>query len=146
MSSYVSTRVRRLVINRAEGLCEYCLINEADTYFGLQIEHIISEKHDGKSVESNLALACITCNQFKGTDIAAFAASSSRLVRLFNPRKDKWSTHFKLNGFSIIANDEIGEATLGLLKFNTSERLYEREILILCQRYPSEAARKRMTL
>ena len=86
MSGYVSSKVRRWVINRAEGLCEYCLINETDTYFGLQIEHIISEKQGGKSIESNLALACIICNQYKGTDIAAFAAGSSRLARLFNPR------------------------------------------------------------
>lgn len=43
MTSYVSLELRRLVESRAHGVCEYCLIHEDDTYFGCQVEHIISE-------------------------------------------------------------------------------------------------------
>jgi hypothetical protein len=41
MRSYVSEELRRLVANRAERLCEYCLIHEDDTFFGCVIDHIV---------------------------------------------------------------------------------------------------------
>jgi len=33
-SSYISAELRRLVQDRARGLCEYCLLHESDTYLG----------------------------------------------------------------------------------------------------------------
>jgi hypothetical protein len=50
MSSYVPVALRRLVAERAEGLCEYCLVHEIDMFFGCQIEHIVAEKHGGATV------------------------------------------------------------------------------------------------
>ena len=44
MSGYVSARLRRLVAERADWLCEYCLIRDRDTFLGCQIEHIIGEQ------------------------------------------------------------------------------------------------------
>jgi len=38
-----------------------------DTPF--EIDHIISKKHHGPTVASNLALSCFHCNSFKGSDI-----------------------------------------------------------------------------
>ena len=69
--TYVSVALRRLVKTRAESLCEYCLIREEDTYFGCQVDHIISEKHGGPTQESNLAYACSYCNRNKGSDIGS---------------------------------------------------------------------------
>jgi hypothetical protein len=48
MSSYVSAELRRLVANRANHKCEYCLIHEEDTFFGCEVDHIISLKHGGR--------------------------------------------------------------------------------------------------
>jgi len=93
MSSYVSAALRRLVAERAGRICEYCLIHEDDTFFGCQVEHIISEKHGGPTAEDNLAWACVFCNRYKGTDIASIS-STGKLSRLFNPRLDRWSEHF----------------------------------------------------
>jgi hypothetical protein len=47
MCSHVSAELRRLVRERAAGICEYCLIDEANTFLSHQIEHVISEKHGG---------------------------------------------------------------------------------------------------
>ncbi len=94
MSSYVSANLRRLVAERALDLCEYCLLHEQDTFLGCQVEHIISEKHGGQTVESNLALACVFCNRFKGSDIATISQDTGGLCRLFNPRIDRWAEHF----------------------------------------------------
>jgi hypothetical protein len=146
MSSYVSASLRRLVRERAESLCEYCLIHENDTFLGCQIEHIISEKHGGQTTELNLALACVFCNRNKGTDIAALAWDGTTLCRLFNPRTDRWSEHFRSDGSRIMGVSQIGEATQALLDFNNPDRLLEREALIAAGRYPSDAARRRTAI
>lgn len=144
MSSYVSAALRRLVIERAERLCEYCLIHEEDTFLGCQLEHIISEKHGGATISENLALACVFCNRAKGTDIAALSPRTRTLSRLFNPRTDRWSEHFHMDGVRISALTDIGEATVWLLGFNSRDRVMEREALIKVGRFPSPPARKRM--
>jgi ATP-binding cassette subfamily F protein uup len=41
-TSYISAELRRLVVARAESLCEYCLIHEDDTFFGCEVDHIIT--------------------------------------------------------------------------------------------------------
>jgi 5-methylcytosine-specific restriction endonuclease McrA len=46
---YISESSRRLVEERADKRCEYCLIYEEDTYIGCEIDHIISIKHGGKT-------------------------------------------------------------------------------------------------
>jgi len=144
MSSYVSAPLRRLVAERAKGLCEYCLIHQDDTFLGCQIEHVVSEKHGGKTTEENLAMACAFCNRFKGTDIATMAQNNGHLVRLFHPRSDLWSEHFQLQGSQIVGIGEVGTATATLLKFNHPDRMLERAELIAIGRYPSEPAQQRM--
>jgi 5-methylcytosine-specific restriction endonuclease McrA len=67
--TYISAELQRLVVSRADGICEYCLIAEEDTFYGCAIDHIISEKHGGPTHEDNLALACVFCNQAKGSDV-----------------------------------------------------------------------------
>jgi hypothetical protein len=78
MSSYISAALRRLVATRAEYLCEYCLIHEEDTFFGCEVDHIISEKHGGQTEADNLAYACAFCNRSKGSDsVSTFAATKA---------------------------------------------------------------------
>ena len=144
MSGYVPAHLRRLVIERADGLCEYCLIHRDDTFFGCEIEHIISEKHGGLTAPENLALACMTCNRLKGTDIASVSDRTGQLARLFNPRADRWADHFQLQGVMIRPLTEVGEVTVKLLGFNHLDRLAEREALIAVNRYPSPAAARRL--
>lgn len=57
MSSYVPAALRRLVIARATGRCEYCRYPQQAAFLTFEIEHIISEKHDGPTVAENLAPA-----------------------------------------------------------------------------------------
>ena len=144
MSNYVSEELRRLVANRAESLCEYCLIHEDDTFFGCEIDHIISLKHSGPTEAMNLAYACSFCNRNKGSDIASLSEVAGELVRLFNPRIDLWSEHFRLEGSLIEPLTSIGEATARILKFNESERVLEREELTAIGRYPSKLASLRI--
>jgi hypothetical protein len=55
--TYIPADLRRLVVARAEGICEYCLIAEEDTFYGCEVDHIISEKHSGSTTADNLAFA-----------------------------------------------------------------------------------------
>jgi HNH endonuclease len=140
MSSYISPEIRQLVASRANYVCEYCLVAEEDAFFRFQVEHIISRKHGGSSELENLALACIFCNRYKGSDIASLIAETSRLVRFYNPRTDRWSKHFRLHGVVIEPLTEIGEATVRILQMNHDDQILEREVLRRRGRYPSETA------
>jgi hypothetical protein len=144
--TYVSAELRRLVVSRAEGLCEYCLITEDDTFYGCEVDHIISEKHGGPTQEENLAYACVFCNQAKGSDAGSIHWESRQFVRFFNPRTDRWADHFVLTGIQIEGITEIGAVTEKILAFNTGERLLERQTLQEIGRYPSDAARRRVQL
>ena len=144
MSSYVSEDLRRLVGIRAEYLCEYCLIHEDDTFYGCQVDHIISVKHGGQTEPSNLAYACTCCNRQKGSDVGSIHWQTGEFVRFFNPRIDRWADHFRLDGSTIEPLTGIGEATARILGFNAIERLLEREPLVMMGSYPTPAARERM--
>jgi hypothetical protein len=144
MSSYINAALRRLVVTRAEYLCEYCLINEEDAFFGCEVDHIISEKHGGQTGADNLAYACAFCNRSKGSDIGSIVQQTGSFVRFFNPRIDQWAAHFVLDGATIVALSDVGEVTARILDFNNEERLFERQTLQTIGRYPSAAAITRM--
>jgi len=55
-NNLINTNLRQLVIQRANHLCEYCLIHDEHTYWGCHIDHIISEKHDGATDADNLGI------------------------------------------------------------------------------------------
>ena len=138
--TYVPAALRQLVKTRAKGLCEYCLIHEEDTYFGCQVDHIISEKHGGSTHEDNLAYACTYCNRNKGSDIGSIVWQPQRFCRFFNPRIDQWMDHFRLDGVRIASLTPIGEVTARILNFNHIDRLIEREELVAVRRYPTPDA------
>jgi hypothetical protein len=142
--THISAELRRLVEARAEGLCEYCLIAAADTFYGCQVDHIIREKHGGPTAQENLAQACVFCNQAKGSDVGSIHWESGEFVRFFNPRTDRWADHFVLAGSRIEGVTPIGAVTVRLLDFNSTDRLQERQLLQRMGRYPSAAALARM--
>lgn len=123
--SHIPAALRRKVSARASRRCEYCLLHEADSFLGCEVDHIISIKHGGATCESNLAFCCFYCNRHKGSDISGLDARG-RLVRLFHPRKDDWSRHFRFHGTKIIGITSKGRSTAKLLRFNEPARLEER--------------------
>jgi HNH endonuclease len=141
---YINLELRRLVALRADRLCEYCLISETDRASGCQVDHIISIKHGGPTTADNLAYACIFCNLQKGTDLGSIVWRSGELVRFFNPRRDAWGEHFRLDESAIQPRTDIGEVTVRILEFNNDDRIIERQTLIEVGKYPSAVARQRM--
>ena len=135
-SKYIPAALRREVRERAKSRCEYCLLAEEHAFFSHEPDHIIAEKHGGKTTGQNLALACFDCNRFKGSDIASVDPASDNLVPLFNPRTQVWNEHFAIEGGRIIPLTSVGRVTARLLKFNLPERIEVRETLALFERYP----------
>jgi hypothetical protein len=140
----VSSALRTLVARRAGYLCEYCLIHEEDTWFGCQVDHIVSLKHGGPSVSDNLAYACGFCNRFKGSDLGSISEITGQLTPFFNPRTAHWAHHFVLRGALILPISATGEVTVRIFGFNSEEQVLERQALIGKGRYPSAAAAARI--
>ncbi|MBX3057824.1 MAG: HNH endonuclease [Anaerolineae bacterium] len=133
---HIPESLRRLVTERANGRCEYCLLHQDDTPFTHPIDHVVALKHGGLTIAENLALACLECNLNKGTDLATFDPLTGELDRLYHPRQQSWEEHFALEGVRIVGLTMYGRATVRLLQFNTPARLAERELLRDNSRYP----------
>jgi len=129
VASDITADLRAEVAQRAEHRCEYCGIHEEDAGFALQVDHIVSRKHGGTSVPDNLAYACILCNRYKGSDVAAIDLLSGEVVRLFHPRRDRWADHFHFNAHALEALSARARATVRLLRLNAPERIAERRLI-----------------
>ncbi len=120
----------RLVWQRARDCCEYCQLPQEYSDSPFEIDHIISRKHQGPTVASNLALSCARCNSFKGTDIAGLDPRTRKLTPLFNPRRHAWARHFRWEGPDLIGRTPVGRVTVDLLNINAPVRAGLREELI----------------
>jgi hypothetical protein len=120
--------LRELVWQRARNRCENCQFPADVSLLPFQIDHVISEKHGGATVAENLALSCERCNSHKGASIAGYLAG--RHVRLFNPRKDRWSEHFEWKGPFLVGKTEIGIVTINVLAINLAYRVALRAALL----------------
>lgn len=99
---------------------------------------MVSEKHGGRTEEENLALACAPCNRRKGSDIGSVIPGTEELVRLYNPRTDRWDEHFLLDPLTmaIVPRTVIGTVTVRMLGLNEPDRINERQLLFRAGRYP----------
>jgi len=136
VASDISDELRAEISQRAGERCEYCLIHQDDAAFPHQVDHILSRKHGGSSTRDNLAYACIICNRYKGSDVASIEPQSGDVVRLFDPRRDRWAEHFRLDGARIEPVTKVGATTVRLLRMNAPERILERDLLQSLRRYP----------
>lgn len=114
---------RALVRERANDLCEYCLLPQKHCDLTHPIEHIVSKQHGGTDLDENLALACHRSNLRKGPNLTGIDPVSDELVRLFHPRRDRWGEHFFVDGLWIKGRTPIGRATVRVLTMNDTRRL-----------------------
>jgi hypothetical protein len=124
--TYIPAGLRRLVIERANGQCEYCRLPAAVSFYPYEVDHIIAEKHDGATEAGNLAYTCARCNRSRGTDLGSFDPQTREFTFLFNPRMQVWEEHFVVQEELIVGITAVGRTTAKLLQMNTEERLAER--------------------
>ncbi|HEV3006832.1 MAG TPA: HNH endonuclease signature motif containing protein [Pirellulales bacterium] len=120
----------RFVRRRAAHRCEYCQLPQVVCQLPHEIDHIIAQKHRGATSSENLALACVACNNYKSCNIAGIDPMSGQVLRLFNPRRDRWKRHFRWDGPILAGRTAIGRTTIIVLEINLPERVLRRQALI----------------
>jgi hypothetical protein len=126
-TSYIPAALRRLVEERANYKCEYCLLPTGISFFSHEIDHVIAEKHGGETNANNLALTCWRCNRYKGSDLGSFDPKTGDFSFLFNLHNQEWDFHFTFSEVLIVGLTTEGRTTVKLLQINNQERLAERE-------------------
>lgn len=113
---------------RARHRCEYCRAPEEIFNFPFEVEHIIPQAKDGRDDESNLALACRSCNLFKSDHVTGFDETTNTEISLFNPRSDEWLQHFEVEPETGIIQGitSTGRATVAGLQMNSPAQLAAR--------------------
>jgi 5-methylcytosine-specific restriction endonuclease McrA len=127
-------RVRIAAGNR----CGYCLNPQRLLPWELEIEHIRPSAHGGADEEENLWLACRSCNSFKGAQTRGHDPMTNRTVRLFNPRRQKWSRHFAWSpdGTQIIGLTASSHSTVIALILNNIFAVSARREWVLAGWHP----------
>jgi hypothetical protein len=120
------------VRERAHYTCEYCRLPASAHPGPFEVEHVIAKQHGGKTLLGNLAFACLHCNRHKGPNLSGIdhTTSSSKVVRLYNPRRQKWERHFRCEGPYIRGRTAVGRVTVQVLAMNEPVRVALRQTLI----------------
>ena len=127
--TYIPVALRRLVEQRANQRCEYCLLPAGVAFFPHEVDHVIAEKHGGVTDADNLAFTCWRCNRYKGTDLGSFDPQTGAFSFLFNPRTQQWAEHFTFEQTTVIGLTPEGRTTIKLLQLNSEERIAEQQRL-----------------
>ncbi len=138
MNRKAESTVRR----RAGGFCEYCRSPESLSHLPFPLDHIIARQHGGQTTEDNLALACPECNLHKGPNITGIDPKTKTLTRLFNPRVDSWTQHFRWNGAFLSGRTAIGRTTEYVIAANSPSRVELRRAWIQAGVFPRAPIRQ----
>jgi hypothetical protein len=68
--------------------------------------------------------------------LAGIDPTTSRLVRLFHPRRHVWGYHFRWNGALLLGATAIGRTTVRVLNINAEYRVWMRSELIAEGKFP----------
>jgi len=119
----------QLVWERANSRCEYCFMPQEHDTLTFQIDHVIAVQHGGPTRPGNLALACFACNHHKGPNLSGIDPLGDPFlpVRLFNPRRHKWSKHFRYQGGELYGLTAMGRVTVAVLAINLPHRVELRD-------------------
>jgi hypothetical protein len=104
----------------------------------LEIEHLIPVVAGGSDDEENLWLGCSLCNGFKGVQTEARDPETRRIVRLYNPRRQRWSEHFdwSADGTRIVGKSSCGRATVVALQLNNAIAVTVRQAWVSAGWHP----------
>ena len=126
--SGVSGRLRRRVIHRANGRCEYCGLAQVGQEATFHIDHVVPRDAGGTTTLGNLALACVSCSLRKGARQSAVDPETGQTALLYNPRRQVWDEHFCWEGVRLIGLTSTGRATVELLQLNRLRLLRIRRV------------------
>lgn len=128
----IAAALRQRIRQQAAARCGYCLTQEVVSGIPLTLEHLLPKAKGGEDIEENLWLSCRLCNEAKGVVTEAHDPETRELVPLFNPRRQRWTDHFRWNqaGTYIIGITPIGRATVEALALNCELRILARALWV----------------
>ena len=126
----MSPRLRSQIQKRAGFRYEYCHLPESVAELRFQADHVVAEKHGGETALENLCWAFFRCNSHKGPNLAGMDERTVEMARLFNPRTDAWSDHFRWSGPKLVGKTAMGRATIHVLCVNRVDTLLLRRSLM----------------
>ncbi|MEZ9917670.1 hypothetical protein BCT06_14145 [Vibrio breoganii] len=92
---------RQHIYERDDFTCQYCGKSGAksfkqwnDAWFA--IDHIKPKKHGGGNEDSNLVVACHTCNSVKGATMCESIEEGRKIINDKNNQRKKWFNKFVL--------------------------------------------------
>ena len=126
------------VAERACHRCEYCRAPESVFNFAFEVEHVLPSSKKGSDDETNEALACRSCNLFKSDRTVSVDPETGNEVALFNPRKDRWEEHFRIDveSCTIVGLTATGRATIERLQMNSPMQIAGRRFWIQLGLFP----------
>lgn len=114
----IPSALKRHVIVRAKGRCEYCGLAQAGQEAAFHIDHVTPVVAGGATVPDNLALACVSCSLRKGARSTAIDPGTREKANLFHPRRQRWEEHFVWRGCHLHGITNTGRATVAALRLN----------------------------
>lgn len=126
----MNPRLRSQIRQRACLRCEYCHLPEAVSELRFQADHVLAAKHGGITATENLCWSCFRCNSHKGPNLAGVDEVTGEMSRLFNPRNDIWSEHFRWSGARLVGKTSVARATIHVLRINRAETVLLRRSLM----------------
>jgi len=128
--TYIPKWLRDRVAVQARYRCGYCQSAEAIVGAPMEIDHIIPESLGGLTQEENLWLACSLCNDHKADRVTALDPVTGEIVRLFDPRHQIWSEHFRWTevGDRVVGLTPTGRATVAALNLNRPSLVRARQL------------------
>ncbi len=129
--------VRRQVIARAAGYCEYCRAPLA-VVVEWEVDHIVPVAVGGDSSADNLCAACAGCNRYKAAFQDGADPDTGQTVPLFDPRRQRWDEHFAwdADGVSLAGRTPTGRATVARLRMNRARMLAARRLWVATGLFP----------
>ena len=126
------------IAERAGNRCEYCRAPELVFNDLFEVEHIVPVSQGGSDDTANLALACRSCNKYKSDFQAGTDPHTQRTARLFHPRQEEWSQHFRYDEETeeIQGRTPIGRATISRLQMNRMAQIAARRFWIRLDLFP----------
>ncbi|MFN8483287.1 MAG: HNH endonuclease signature motif containing protein [Anaerolineae bacterium] len=134
----LSSDVQRIVIERAQGRCEYCQSRADYATETFAVEHITPLSRGGTNDLVNLALACSGCNGRKYNKTEAQDPTDGKTVAIFDPRHQQWQEHFSWSEdyTHVVGLTPTGRATVEALQLNRPGLVNMRAALYAISRHP----------
>jgi 5-methylcytosine-specific restriction endonuclease McrA len=135
--AYIAPALRRAVVERAHGRCEYCQTAQA-IVVEMEVDHITPESAGGATDIDNICLTCIGCNGFKLAFQTGIDPETGKEAPLFHPRIHLWDDHFAwaAAGTLLLGLTPTGRATVARLRMNRERLVEARRLWVVAGWHP----------